>query len=384
MLHALSTVTGLFDEQLEGWQAHSGGLIQCLEFGLSDPDRGFARGALWELGSAGGPMKAVFAPRGHGVWGTDHHRHVRQHLGRSAQWAILGEDLPEESNRVELSTTQFDSSGLPAPKIAYRVSANTSALTDWNIERATESLEAAGAWKVDSLRRLANGHFMGTARMGDDSSTSVVDRWCVSHDIANLLIVDGSVFVTSGAANPTSTIAALALRAADRLIERRAEIPRPRRSVSFGLSQRPRRAIESPPSTTVYVAQTLGADLRQRFERLADAVIPAGDGMPAPSDLGIGSALLDRVLRVRPDLAEPLRALLGRAADEPDRALATIDDDPLTARTLRYVVAAAYYLSDDVRTRLGYPGTVARPVGRFDYPEYMTEGLIDHLVTDVA
>jgi hypothetical protein len=106
--------------------------------------------------------------------------------------------------------------------------------------------------------------------------------------------------------------------------------------------------------------------------------------MPAPSDIAVGGALLDRVLGVRPDLAEPLRALLRRAADEPDRALATIDDDPLAARTLRYVVAAAYYLSDDVRTRLGYPGTVARPVGRFDYPEYLTEGLLDHLVTDVA
>jgi choline dehydrogenase-like flavoprotein len=384
MLHALSTVTGLFDEQLEGWQAHSGGLIQCLEFGLSDPARGFSRGALWELGSAGGPMKAVFAPRGHGVWGADHHRHVRQHLGRSAQWAILGEDLPEEHNRVELSTTQFDSSGLPAPKIAYRISANTSALTDWNIERATESLKAAGAWRVDSLRRLANGHFMGTARMGDDPTTSVVDRWCVSHDIANLLIVDGSVFVTSGAANPTSTIAALALRAADRLIERRAEIPRPRPSVSFGLSQSPRRATESPPATAVFVTQTLGTALRQRFERLADALIPAGDVMPAPSDIGIGGVLLDRVLRVRPDLAEPLLAVLGEATDEPDVALSALENDPAGARTLRYVVAAAYYLSDDVRSLLGYPGTVARPVGRFDYPEYLAEGLLDHLVTDVA
>src|SRR5439155_88752 len=122
MLHPLSTVTGLFEEALEGWQAHAGGLIQCLEFARSDPGRGFVRGALWELGSAGGPMKAAFAPGGAGAWGAEHHRHVRERLGRSVMWAVLCEDLPEDTNRVELSSTLADSSGIPAPKITYRLS----------------------------------------------------------------------------------------------------------------------------------------------------------------------------------------------------------------------------------------------------------------------
>jgi choline dehydrogenase-like flavoprotein len=57
--------------------------------------------------------------------------------------------------------------------------------------------------------------------MGDDPQRSVVDRWCRSHDVPNLYVVDGSVFVTAAAVNPTSTIQAIALRAADRMIETR-------------------------------------------------------------------------------------------------------------------------------------------------------------------
>ena len=58
---------------------------------------------------------------------------------------------------------------------------------------------------------------MGTARMGDDPKTSVVDRWGGSHDVKNLFIIDGSIWVTAGGLNPTPTIQSLALRTADYL-----------------------------------------------------------------------------------------------------------------------------------------------------------------------
>jgi choline dehydrogenase-like flavoprotein len=57
--------------------------------------------------------------------------------------------------------------------------------------------------------------------MGDDPGSSVVDRWGRSHDIPNLYVVDGSVFVTSSGTNPTSTIAALAMRTAEHMVEDR-------------------------------------------------------------------------------------------------------------------------------------------------------------------
>ena len=59
------------------------------------------------------------------------------------------------------------------------------------------------------------GHLLGTARMGNDPATSVVDSYGRAHDVPNLFIADGSIFVTSGSANPTCTISALALRVAE-------------------------------------------------------------------------------------------------------------------------------------------------------------------------
>jgi len=77
--------------------------------------------------------------------------------------------------------------------------------------RRRESFEVTGGGPA----RQAGWHLLGTARMGDDPETSVVNSWGRSHDVKNLFIVDGSIFVTSGGVNPTSTIQALALYIAD-------------------------------------------------------------------------------------------------------------------------------------------------------------------------
>jgi choline dehydrogenase-like flavoprotein len=85
------------------------------------------------------------------------------------------------------------------------------------VERATEALTAAGAVETVAmpLVREAGWHLMGTARMGRDPRTSVVNERGQAHDVKNLFIVDGSIFVTAGGVNPTSTIQALALYVAD-------------------------------------------------------------------------------------------------------------------------------------------------------------------------
>ena len=78
-------------------------------------------------------------------------------------------------------------------------------------------MQAAGAIEINrsGLARQSGWHNLGTARMGNDPSTSVVNAWGRSHDVRNLFVIDGSVFVTSGGLNPTSTIQALALYIAD-------------------------------------------------------------------------------------------------------------------------------------------------------------------------
>ena len=65
-----------------------------------------------------------------------------------------------------------------------------------------------------------NSHQCGTARFGNDSHTSVLDPFCRTHDVENLYVVDSSFFPSSAACNPALTIAAQALRVAEKLAER--------------------------------------------------------------------------------------------------------------------------------------------------------------------
>lgn len=83
-------------------------------------------------------------------------------------------------------------------------------------------MRAAGAVDVIETNLLKNAgwHNMGTARMGTDPNTSVVNEWGRCHDVKNLFVIDGSIFVTSAGVNPTRTIQALALYIAEQIKHR--------------------------------------------------------------------------------------------------------------------------------------------------------------------
>jgi choline dehydrogenase-like flavoprotein len=136
------------------------------------------------------------------------------------------EDLPEEHNTVTLDPDLKDPDGIPAPKLNYTLSENSKDMLDFSLARAAEVLTAAGATNIESSAPIAGGgwHLMGTARMGTDSATSVVNEWGRCHDVKNLFIVDGSIFVTGAGVNPTRTIQALALYVADNMKQRLANL----------------------------------------------------------------------------------------------------------------------------------------------------------------
>jgi choline dehydrogenase-like flavoprotein len=160
-------------------------------------------------------------------WGPDHHRTLIERLGHTASVTVTTEDMPDPDNRVTLHPTLTDSNGIPAPKLTYTLAPVARRTIDHGIANATLLMKTAGAREVVPLP-LINGagfHLLGTARMGADPATSVVNADCRAHDVDNLYIVDGSVFSTCGAVNPTSTIQAVALRAADRLAGRSSAQP---------------------------------------------------------------------------------------------------------------------------------------------------------------
>lgn len=90
-------------------------------------------------------------------------------------------------------------------------------------ESAAEMLDAAGAEDIEMTNEMSVPglaiHEVGTARMGNDSKTSVLNKWQQAHDVSNLFVMDGSCYPSSACQNPTVTFMALASRACDHLVE---------------------------------------------------------------------------------------------------------------------------------------------------------------------
>ncbi|MBT6912819.1 MAG: GMC family oxidoreductase, partial [Rhodospirillaceae bacterium] len=219
MFHPVSVVQGVFEERLDSHKGPLGCCILSKEFYETGKDRDFVRGYNMQIVRGSGPLTTAMQGHASGTipWGPGHHEAFRKRFDHVASIANLCEDLPEECNTVTLDPELTDSNGIPAPKITYRVSENSRKMLAHGLARGREVMEAAGATEIieTELVRPAGWHLLGTARMGNDPKTSVVNAWGRSHDVKNLFIVDGSIFVTSGGVNPTSTIQALALYIAD-------------------------------------------------------------------------------------------------------------------------------------------------------------------------
>lgn len=223
MLHPNCLVLGYYEEDLETWRGPLGAFMASMEYYETKPGRGFVRGSKLHGSTAPGLILSGVDPHRtlgfRETWGENFHKVVRR--AKSAiLWAANIEDLPEEHNRVTLDPQLVDDDGIAAPKIEYRYSENTLKIREFTLDRMEEMHVAAGATKTIRISEMPGepGHLMGTARMGDDRQTSVVNSFGRAHDVDNLYIADGSIFVTSGSANPTSTITALALRVARNLL----------------------------------------------------------------------------------------------------------------------------------------------------------------------
>jgi choline dehydrogenase-like flavoprotein len=223
MLHPNNASIGLYEDPIESWKGPAGQLIYSLEFYETDPSRGYHRGSKMNLMPVPGVQRITEMFDGLPMeerWGSAVHD-LAHYAGRALSWAGNIEDLPEETNQVTLDSTLTDSDGIPAPRVQYAISENTQKNLDFTLARMSEMHTAAEASHIfeTPLWKEAPGHLLGTARMGDDPATSVVDAYGRCHDVPNLFIIDGSVMVTSGAVNPTATISALALRTAEHIAE---------------------------------------------------------------------------------------------------------------------------------------------------------------------
>lgn len=211
MAHVGMQVWGQVEDDLRPYKGIPGGLISEDTHRVDGLIGGYLLQSL-------GVMPVTYATqyaRGTLKWGPE----LIQHLGGYNHVAginVLGECLPYEHNYLELSD-ELDGRGLPKPRIHFSFGENEKKMNAHAEALMRDLWGRIGARDVWALPRAA--HTLGTARMGADPETSVVNPFGRTHDIENLWICDNSTFTSSLSVNPALTQMALSLRTADALIE---------------------------------------------------------------------------------------------------------------------------------------------------------------------
>lgn len=182
-------------------------------------DGGNSAGYVRGFGYQGGASRGRAASEGIGI-------ELKEAVTEPGNWGVWigswGEMLPYEDNRVTLNKTKTDKWGLPTLDIDCEFKENEFAMRKDMRNSGAEMLEAAGLKNVGSFDDLpAPGfciHEMGTARMGHDPKTSVLNKWNQMHDVQNVFITDGSCMTSSACQNPSVTYMALTARAVDHAV----------------------------------------------------------------------------------------------------------------------------------------------------------------------
>ena len=179
----------------------------------------FLRGyALNVFSGSGGLDPRLFTAYGHEL-----EERLATYHGSGFATSMMGEVLARYENQVSIDPVVVDAWGIPALRIQAKYTDNEYNMARDAVDTSIAMAEAAG-FEVLAKNYEPNPpgysiHELGTARMGDDPKTSVLNKWNQSHDIKNLLVVDGASFVSGGWQNPTMTILSLAMRASEHLAE---------------------------------------------------------------------------------------------------------------------------------------------------------------------
>jgi choline dehydrogenase-like flavoprotein len=184
-----------------------------------NPARGFAGGYELETLSLGLPFYAAFLNPG--GWGRSFASSLDEYANTAGLW-IVGEDMPQETNRITLDPKVKDKNGMPVASVHYDDHANDLAMRAHAYKQGSAIYEAVGAIRTFPTPPYPSTHNMGTNRMSEKPRDGVVNKFGQAHDVANLFVSDGSQFTTGAACNPTLTIVALAIRQADHIAGRMA------------------------------------------------------------------------------------------------------------------------------------------------------------------
>ncbi len=215
MRHTTGSVYAVFENEVNFHRGTTMAGIVKDESKL-DTKRGFVGGYELETLALGLPFMAAFLNPG--AWGADFTYALENYKHLAGLW-IVGEDMPQETNRVTLHAEEKDPHGQPIPNVHFDDHANDIAMRNHAYRQSTALYNAVGAKKVYEVPPYPSTHNLGTCRMSAKAQDGVCNKWGQTHDISNLFISDGSQFTTGAAENPTLTIVTLAIRQADYIAE---------------------------------------------------------------------------------------------------------------------------------------------------------------------
>jgi len=188
---------------------------------LKNKSPNFIRGYGFE-GGGGSEEFPGFARKIPG-FGARFKEEVKKNYAATIGMGSFGEVLPRYDNFVEIDSQVRDAWGIPVLRFNIEWGPNELAMAKDMVETQREMMKAAGAEILEERSTpLPPGwsiHEAGTARMGNDPKSSVLDPWHACHDVKNLFVVDAAAFVNSTEKNPTLTIMTLAMRACDHIAD---------------------------------------------------------------------------------------------------------------------------------------------------------------------
>jgi len=215
MRHTTGSVYAIFEKPVHFWRGTiMAGIIR--DEARHDPSRGFVGGYELETLSLGLPFMAAFLDPG--GWGRSFTSALDRYDRMAGMW-IVGEDLPQEQNRVTLHKELKDQYGLPVPDVAFTDHPNDTAMRNHAYRQGMALYDAVGATRSFPTPPYPSTHNLGTNRMSEKAADGVVNKHGQTHDIKNLFVSDGSQFTSGAAENPTLTIVSLAIRQADYIAE---------------------------------------------------------------------------------------------------------------------------------------------------------------------
>ena len=228
MRHLTASVYAIFDKPVHMYRGETmAGHIE--DEAPNDPSRGFVGGYYMQLLALGVPFMAAFMDPG--AWGRDFTSALEGYENMAGMW-LVGEDMPQETNRVTLNRDELDEHGQPVPNVHYDDHPNDVAMREHAWAAGEALYEAVGAVRTIRTPPYPATHNLGTTRMSERPEDGVVNGFGQCHDVPNLFVSDASQFTTGAAANPTLTIVALAIRQAEFIAEglRSSSIPTGRAS----------------------------------------------------------------------------------------------------------------------------------------------------------